>query len=198
MAGLGHKDFGAEVLTSADVDGYLMQQTRMVFATTAARDTALASVKANGMFCYVTADNTEYWYDGTSWKPFNGPLTSFTPTWGNVTLGTSPISLGYYQYVAGNIRVVATFTLGTGGSLNGNLQLTIPNSHVAVGTSLRSMGAGAAFNANSGGDSPIVPYANGTSSLIHATDRNGNIVHATEPFTWEVSDQLFLDITVLL
>ena len=38
MAGAGFKDFQAgEVLTAVDVDTYLMQQTIMVFAGTAAR-----------------------------------------------------------------------------------------------------------------------------------------------------------------
>lgn len=42
MAGLGRKVFAAnEVLTAADVNGYLMDQSVMVFADAAARTTAL-------------------------------------------------------------------------------------------------------------------------------------------------------------
>ena len=45
MAGLGFKDFQVgEVLTSSDVDGYLMQQTVMRFADAAARGSALGTV----------------------------------------------------------------------------------------------------------------------------------------------------------
>jgi len=44
MAGLGRKVFTAgEVLTAANVNGYLMDQTVMVFAGTAARSSALGT-----------------------------------------------------------------------------------------------------------------------------------------------------------
>jgi hypothetical protein len=52
MAGLGRKNFTREVLTSADVNGFLMDQTVMVFASAAARDVALPS-PTPGMHCYL-------------------------------------------------------------------------------------------------------------------------------------------------
>lgn len=70
MPGLGLKNFGSEVLTSNDVDGYLMQQTVMVFASSAARTTAFASASlspSEGMVSYLQDVNTVEVYNGSSW-----------------------------------------------------------------------------------------------------------------------------------
>jgi len=66
MAGLGRKTFSpAEVLTSANVQGYLMDQMVMVFSGTATRNTAIPSPSA-GMVSYSTAYGLVV-YNGTSW-----------------------------------------------------------------------------------------------------------------------------------
>lgn len=73
MAGAGFKDFTAgEVLTATDVDTYLMQQTIMVFAGTAARATAIGTAVAEGMFTYLADTNALEYYDGSSWQAFSG------------------------------------------------------------------------------------------------------------------------------
>lgn len=73
MAGAGFKDFTAgEVLTATDVDTYLMQQTVMVFAGTAARGSALGTVVAEGMFSYLTDTNSFQYYDGAAWQDAGG------------------------------------------------------------------------------------------------------------------------------
>ena len=75
MAGLGFKDFTVgEVLTSADVDGYLMQQTVMRFADSGARGSALGTATgtavplAEGMVSYLDDQNRIEVYDGTGWR----------------------------------------------------------------------------------------------------------------------------------
>jgi len=74
MAGLGFKDFTVgQVLTSAQVDGYLMQQTIMKFANASARTTALAGVVAEGMFSYLDDTNATEYYDGSSWVSISNP-----------------------------------------------------------------------------------------------------------------------------
>jgi len=75
VAGLGFKDFTVgEVLTSADVDGYLMQQTVMRFADSGARGSALGTATgtavplAEGMVSYLDDQNRIEVYDGTGWR----------------------------------------------------------------------------------------------------------------------------------
>jgi hypothetical protein len=68
MAGLGRKEWSpGDTLTAADVNGYLMDQTVMVFAGTAARASAIPTPSA-GMVAYSTATQLEY-YDGAAWEP---------------------------------------------------------------------------------------------------------------------------------
>lgn len=81
MAGLGFKDFSVgEVLTSADVDGYLMQQTIMRFADATARGSALGTAAgtsvalAEGMTSYLDDVNRIEVFDGSVWKPTGAVL----------------------------------------------------------------------------------------------------------------------------
>jgi hypothetical protein len=65
-AGLGFKDFQTgEVLTAADVDGYLMQNI-WVFASNAARDAAVTS-PSEGNFAFTKDTNSLWYYDGAAW-----------------------------------------------------------------------------------------------------------------------------------
>ena len=79
MAGAGYKLFNTgDVLTAAQVNEYLMQQTVMVFADASARTTALSGVLAEGMLSYLKSDDKTYAYNGTSWVQVGGssPLTT--------------------------------------------------------------------------------------------------------------------------
>lgn len=69
---MGFKDFAVgEVLTSSDVDNFLMRQTVMVFDDASARDTALATVLVEGMFAFLKDADTLTFYDGTAWQAFS-------------------------------------------------------------------------------------------------------------------------------
>ena len=77
-AGLGFKDFTTgEVLTAADVDGYLMQGI-WVFANSTARDAAVTSPQ-EGNSCYLKDTDVIQVYSGSSWVVKSGgssPLTT--------------------------------------------------------------------------------------------------------------------------
>ena len=68
-----YKDFQVnEILTAADVNNYLMDQTIMVFADAATRTTALSAVLAEGMMTYLEDTNAVQVYDGTEWVEVAG------------------------------------------------------------------------------------------------------------------------------
>jgi hypothetical protein len=73
--GSGFKTFTAgSVLTASDVNNYLMEQSIMVFATTAARDSAITSPEA-GMVAYINSSDVNrgfYIYNGTAWQRGGG------------------------------------------------------------------------------------------------------------------------------
>lgn len=72
MAGAGAKLFtSGSVLTAAQVNTFLMDQSIMRFADATARDAAFGGVGepvlAEGMVCYLLDSNSLFYYSGTSW-----------------------------------------------------------------------------------------------------------------------------------
>jgi len=71
MSGLGRKTFVAgDILQAAEVNGYLMDQSIMVFADAAARTTAIPT-PSQGMFAYLIDSSTLFTYDGSDWVEFS-------------------------------------------------------------------------------------------------------------------------------
>ena len=94
MAGAGYKLFvSGDVLTAAQVNTYLNEQTVMVFASSAARTSALSAVLAEGMMSYLQDSNTVFYYDGAAWNALaSGDITAITAGNGiTVTSGTGPV-----------------------------------------------------------------------------------------------------------
>jgi hypothetical protein len=70
-----------DILTAAQVQNNLQNQTVMFFASAAARDadTALTAALTEGMFCYLADTDTTLYYDGTAWQSFGtGDVTGLT------------------------------------------------------------------------------------------------------------------------
>ena len=100
------KDFVAgDILTAVDVDSLLMRQTIMTFADSAARDTALSAVLAEGMFCYLNDTNAFQVYDGSAWADVSNPgdITA-------VTAGTALTGGGTSGAVTLNVDLAAVHT----------------------------------------------------------------------------------------
>ncbi len=77
----GYKTFNTgDVLTAAQVQYYLQNQSIMYFADATARDAALtAPIRQEGMFVYLADTNTTMYYDGTTWQSFGtGDVTGLT------------------------------------------------------------------------------------------------------------------------
>jgi hypothetical protein len=96
-AGLGFKDFATgEVLTAADVDGYLMQGV-WVFASAAARDAAVTSPQ-EGNFAYLKDTNVTTYYTGSAWANLDttGMTNPMTTTGDTIysSSGSTPARLG--------------------------------------------------------------------------------------------------------
>jgi hypothetical protein len=91
----GYKTFNTgDVLTAAQVQYYLQNQSIMYFADAAARDAALtAGIVQEGMFAYLADTNTTVYYDGSAWQSFGtGDVTGLTAGTGiEITNASGPV-----------------------------------------------------------------------------------------------------------
>jgi hypothetical protein len=119
MAGLGAKLFtDGSVLNAAQVNGYLMDQSIMRFATTVARDAAFGGVGeatlAEGMTCYIDADKSIYTYDGSNWVKMvsasTPPALEYVAS-GTLSLTTTPTNVtGVFSSAYKNYRLLLNVT----------------------------------------------------------------------------------------
>lgn len=147
MAGLGARLFPAfSKLTSEQVNGYLMDQTIMRFATASARDSSFGGVGeptlAEGMFCYLDDLNVVRYYNGSNWVGLT-PIGSLMPYAGTsapsgfVLCSDVAISRSTYADLFG---VIGT-TYGVG---NGTTTFNVPDLRGRVIAGLDNMGGTAA------------------------------------------------------
>jgi hypothetical protein len=126
-----------QVLTAAQVQYNLQNQTIMYFANATARDAALpGGTVQEGMFAYLADSNSTVFYNGTVWETLgdmtNGTLTSPKETIEIVAAGSSStvnvdILTASVEYYTG--AATATWTLNVRGNGSG---VTL-NSLMAVG-----------------------------------------------------------------
>ncbi len=95
MAGAGYKLFNTgDVLTAAQVNTYLQEQTVMVFANSTARTTALSGVLAEGMVSYLQDTNAVEVYNGSAWVGLAADQTPLTTKGDLFTFTTVDARLG--------------------------------------------------------------------------------------------------------
>ena len=135
-----------DVLTSAQVQYNLQNQTIMYFASSAARTSALSGVLVEGMFSYLAdTDSTEY-YSGSAWTSISNPgdITAVTTAAGSglsggASSGAVALSLSSsysaksaaYTFVAGDEYNLFSMNAAT------SVQFNIPTDatyNFAVGT----------------------------------------------------------------
>lgn len=154
MAGLGRKVFTAgEVLTAANVQDYLMDQTVMVFASSSARSSALGTATTEGMVTYLSDTNVIEAATGTATWVQVYPVLGTAIVFGSTAVSSA------YTAVAGldNGSIIVTGTaavtvtvpdvLSTGDSLN-IIRDTSGTVTIAAGSGVTSWaGAGTAGTA---------------------------------------------------
>jgi len=133
-AGLGFKTFTTgEVLTAADVNGYLMQGV-LVFASEAARNAAITSPQ-EGQFAFTKDNNSLWYYTGSAWEASGATgdiegVTAGTGISGGGTSGTVTIT----NSMATEIDAKGDLIVGTGADTFARLAVGT-NGHTLVADS---------------------------------------------------------------
>ena len=117
MSGLGRKVFTAgEVLAAADVNGYLMDQSVMVFANAAARTAAISSPAA-GMMTFLVDVAQVNVYDGAAWVEVSGggneASDAIQPNFNTISEDYT-FTANYNGVSAGPITIASGFTVTVG------------------------------------------------------------------------------------
>ena len=122
MAGSGRKVFAAgDVLTATDVQNYLKDQAVMVFASSAARGSAIAS-PTEGMVSYLSDTNNVEAYTGSAWTTVG--LSGLVPV--------APTSIANSGGSASTSGYTTTFTGVSSISLNGVFSADYDNYRIMV------------------------------------------------------------------
>lgn len=176
-----------DVLTAAQVQFNLQNQSIMYFANAAARDAALTvGVVQEGMFAYLADTNATVFYNGTAWEGIgdmsNGTLTSPKETveivaagsTGTINVDTLTASVEYYTGAA-----TANWTLNVRGSgaatLNSTMAVGEQISIVYLNTNTAAAYIPTGFNIDSvsvtpkwlGGVAPATGTVNGVDAYVY-------------------------------
>jgi len=186
-AGLGFKTFATgDVLSAADVNGYLMQGV-LVFASEAARNAAITSPQ-EGQFAYTKDNNSLWYYTGSAWAASGATgdiegVTAGVGISGGGTSGTVTITNSMATEIAAKGDLIA----GTGSQTFDNLTVgannTILTADSSTATGLKWAAAAAAGAAGYGATLTTNANKSTTSTSYVAIDSTNLRVTATPTST---------------
>jgi hypothetical protein len=196
----GKKTFVAgEVLLAQDVNDFLMDQSVMVFASDAARSSAIPT-PTEGMFAVTTNNDQLDYYDGSAWITAIRitSWTNYTPTFTNFTLGNGTINFTYAQ-IGKTVHVRGSITLGSTSSLTGSIIFSLPFEQA---TTLNAPIIGNCRLGDANGNtfaglvlSQGASTANCVTTNVASTYPTITSTSATVPFTWTTSDNVNVNLT---
>lgn len=194
----GYKTFNSgDVLTAAQVQYYLQNQSIMYFADAAARDAALtAGIKQEGMFAYLADTNTLTFYNGASWDNYEDQTlptfaspkeintTDAGPATGTVNVDVSTSSILIYTTDASanwtlNVRGNSTTTLNS--IMDSDEQITVvfetPNGATAYYPTAFTIDGSAVTPKWLGGTAPSSGNINSTDVYIYTIRKTGSATY---------------------
>ena len=198
MAGAGYKTFNTgDILTASDVQTYLQDQVVTNFATTTARDAAITS-PFEGQTAFIKADDSYTYYTGSAWKHLiYGANIAYTPTLTNITLGSGGTCTGYYTRVSDMVICTISLTLGTGFSITGAIQLSLP---IAWASTARVQTTGRGNPASTSYVLTATAVTSTQNIQLYAQGSSGayvtyNATSSTVPNTWAAGNSINVIVT---
>jgi hypothetical protein len=170
-AGQGYIEFATgDVLTAAAANGYLASQVVMVFASAAARTSAIASPQ-EGMISYLKDTNSTEYYSGSAWVAVGGGSSGALIKIASGTFsGSANFSVdSVFSSTYANYKVIVVGT--SGGGTAASIKVRFRTGGTTNTTSNYSGGRNSTIY--SSGGSEIDTSNNDTSMTLGRTDSNG-------------------------
>jgi hypothetical protein len=190
MAGQGRKTFVAgDVLLAQELNDYLMDQSVMNFATTAARSSAIPTPTEGLLSLTLDNDQIDY-YNGTAWVPAL-PIGAWKTDWSPTITGgwtASGTWSTYYTQIGKTVHYSAVFTL-TNTTTPGNFVFSLPITARVANSQVHSGWSNAGSTS-----SPLLVRQNGTTTVnVTAMNAAGTYLSSTNlaaaiPGTWAIGN----------
>jgi hypothetical protein len=198
-----------DVLTAAQVQYNLQNQTIMYFASSAARTSALNGVLVEGMFSYLADTNSTEYYDGAAWQSISNPgdITAVSAGNGLSGGGTSgAVSLAIDTAITVDKTTAQTLTnktLTSPALTTPTISTLTTNGDLVYGTgsgALSRLGIGSSaqvLTVSSGLPSWATPASGGGMTLITTLTFNNTVTNYTVSSGLSGYKQLFISGTGL-
>jgi hypothetical protein len=180
-----------EVLLAQDVNQFLMDQSVMNFASSAARSSAIPT-PTEGMFAVTTDNDQVDYYNGSDWVPALpvGAWQSWAPTLSGGWENGNGTWVARYVQIGKTVHYQAFFTIGSETTKGTILNYSLP---IIANSSTASTQVGFRTNVNATFVSYLVSTT--TASVLCLTVSGTNVVRtniaATVPLTWATGNQLY-------
>ena len=186
-------------LDASDVNTYLMDQSVMTFASTAARGSAIAT-PVEGMLTYLEDSDTYESYNGTAYVTVadSSGWTTFVPTFTALTIGNGTFNYAKFKVIGKTAHVQVKFVLGSTSAVTGDMRIDVPTAIQRISTSapaqiysiFRDVSTHIVHNVSS-----FASTSARETFLLRATNSSGTYLTSTNtsstiPFTWTTNDEI--------
>ncbi len=176
------KTFTPSVLTSADMNDYLMKQTIIVCTA----GTKPAS-PVNGMTVYETDTGNYVTYNGSAWTVMlGGTWQTYTPTFSGMTLGNGTTQ-AKYSVVGKTVHVTLTIFAGSTTTYSGTIAISLPRATASWYSTSTVLGSGAVHNGTGATRRLTAPIWASSTTFNQVLETTSGFVTNTTPFTFGTS-----------
>lgn len=197
---MAFKTFAPGVLTSSDVNTFLMRQA-VITCTSSTRPAS----PSEGMTIYETDTDVYRTYDGTNWvftgNLISGAWTVFTPSWVNLTLGDAPTNTGSYLVIGKTVFLKAYVKFGsttTVAAAPNGVDLNVPAGLTPSGGVENRSQAGIAQYRDFSADGVYSGVGRVVGTIIRLSVDNNTLpppaIVAGTPWAWAVDDEIRLNL----
>lgn len=184
------KTFTPSVLTSADMNTYLMQQ-----AVITCTSTTRPASPVNGMTIYETDTECYATWSGSAWiRRLGGVWASYTPTFSGMSLGNGSVT-ARWSLTGKTVNATVTVFAGSTTTYSGTIAIGLPTASASwYGTSTQ-IGTGAVHNGTGATRRLTIAVWNNSTSFVQQLETTSGFVTNVAPFTFGTSAILVANLT---